>query len=236
MSYIPIIDVSYDLRTDAMGRDPDKFSATLRKYHKILWSKPLPNGVLFDLDDTSANTYLHHKSVLGEFFLASDAVIPTFERWKRLSSIIEQIQPEIVEDFIRVSYTIGGMMIFPGNRINGKVTINGERGFNRKIADRFDLTLECIRRFYLGEVSPMSDALKRYQSFFTLFGDFRGYVDFFLLNDLVSNDYSRVEFFMPLNDFYPVPVPHDLEKYVAYRQATIKFVNARNQRIALANT
>ena len=36
----------------------------------------------------------------------------------------------------------GGMMVFPGNRIDGKQTINGARGFNRKIADGFDLTLE----------------------------------------------------------------------------------------------
>ena len=26
------------------GKDPDAHSPTLRRYHKALWSKPLPNG------------------------------------------------------------------------------------------------------------------------------------------------------------------------------------------------
>jgi hypothetical protein len=37
-----IIDIEYDLRSDANGGDPDSTSPTLRQYHKILWSKPLP--------------------------------------------------------------------------------------------------------------------------------------------------------------------------------------------------
>ena len=45
------IDTSFDFRTDAFGKDPDTFSATLRRYHKLLWSKPLSGGALFDLDD-----------------------------------------------------------------------------------------------------------------------------------------------------------------------------------------
>ena len=50
-------------------------------------------------------------------------------------------------------------MVFPGNRIDGKYTINVARGLNKKIADRMDLTLECIRRHYLGEDSPLRDVL-----------------------------------------------------------------------------
>lgn len=72
--------VNFDFRSDTSGypkRDPDACSPTLRPYHKYLWSKPLPNGVVFDLDDTTRH-YLHHKSeALGEFFLASSAVIPS---------------------------------------------------------------------------------------------------------------------------------------------------------------
>ena len=48
--------------------------------------------------------------------------------------------------FMAISYTIGGMMVFPGNRIEGKWTINQARGCLKTISDRFDLTLECIRR------------------------------------------------------------------------------------------
>ena len=38
------IDTAFDFRTDANGKDPDSHSLTLRRYHRLLWSKPLPNG------------------------------------------------------------------------------------------------------------------------------------------------------------------------------------------------
>ena len=65
-----------------------------------------------------------------------------------------------------------------------KLTINGERGWNKRIVDRFDLTLECIRRYYLDIESPLKETLERYKSFFLLFEDFRHYVEFFFLQDL----------------------------------------------------
>lgn len=77
-------------------------------------------------------------------------------------------------------------MLFPGNRINGKMTINGARGFHPQIKDRFDLTVECIRRHYLKEANPLSKTLERYADYFRLFDDFQGFVDFFLLQDLVT--------------------------------------------------
>ena len=150
-----LIDTSFDFRTDASGKDPDAYSPTLRLYHKLLWSKVLPSGRLFDLDDTVRGVYLYHGSELGEFFLSSDSVIPTFTRWDSMRHITELFTEEENEAFRTIGYTIGGMMVFPGNRIDGKQTINGARGFNRKIADRFDLTLECIRRHYLGQRSPL---------------------------------------------------------------------------------
>jgi len=38
------IDTTLDLHCDAGGKDPDRFSPTMRSYHRQLWSKPLPNG------------------------------------------------------------------------------------------------------------------------------------------------------------------------------------------------
>ena len=81
------IDTSFDFRTDAGGKDPDTYSPTLRTYHRLLWSKPLPSGLSFDLDDTVLGTYLHHRSELGEFFLSSDSVIPSFTRWISMKHI-----------------------------------------------------------------------------------------------------------------------------------------------------
>ncbi len=178
----------------------------------------------------SAACYLHHRSELGEFFLCSDSVIPTFTRWDSLRHITELFTEEENEAFRTIGYTIGGMMVFPGNRIDGKQTINGARGFNRKIADRFDLTLECIRRNYLGQRSPLGGTLGSYRDFFALFEDFRGYVEFFMLQDLVT-DCSAVRFFMPFDDFNTRSVPRDGDTYKEYRRLSIEFIEARNSRI-----
>ena len=77
-----MIDTSFDFRSDSPSRkDPDAHSPTLRRYHKLLWSKVLRGGALLDLNDAKRGAYLHHRSELGEFFLSSDSVIPTFTRW-----------------------------------------------------------------------------------------------------------------------------------------------------------
>ena len=225
------IDTSYDVRTDAGGRDPDSHSPTLRQYHRQLWSKLLPSGHLFDLKEKVNGAYLYHQSELGTFSLSSDSVVPSFTRWKSLKYITELFPEEEHEAFRTVGSTIGSTIVFPGNRIDGKTTINGARGFTRKIADRFDLTLECIRRHYLNEPSPLDETLARYCGFFSLFQDFEGYVDFFLLQDLVDADGSAVKFFMPFDDFNTPSVPRTVEEYVSYRLLSIAFVKARNLRI-----
>lgn len=226
------IDVNFDFRTDTPpGKDPDALSPTLRSYHKLLWSKPLPSGAHFGLDDSKDNVYLYHQSELGEFFLSSDSAIHTFSRWASMAHIINQLSEGEAEAFRSLGYTMGGMIIFPANRVDGKITINGARGFNPLIKDRIDLTLECIRRYYNNEASPLTEVLTRYADFFGLFGNFQGYVEFFLLQDLVAKDFSKIEFFMPFEDFKTPAVPKTLEAYLSYKEVTIKFINERNQRI-----
>jgi hypothetical protein len=226
------IDTSFDFRTDAGGKDPDVFSPTLRQYHKLLWSKPLPSGRLFDLDDTVRDAYLHHQSELGEYFLSSDSVIPTFTRWGFAKAHPELYTEEENQAFMAISYTIGGMMVFPGNRIQGKWTINQARGCLKNISDRFDLTVECIRRHYVRQSSPLGETLARYGDFFALFENFSGYVDFFLLQDLVTDDCAAVTFFMPFDDFRTASAPEDDATYREYRRRSIEFIEARNRRIA----
>lgn len=148
-----------------------------------------------------------------------------------MSHIVTLFPEEENEAFRTIGYTIGGMMVFPGNRVNGKQTVNGARGFNRKIADRFDLTLECIRRHYLGQGSPLAETLARYRGFFALFKHFKGYVDFFLLQGLVTEDSSAVKFFIPFDNFVAPAVPRNSDEYLGYRHRSIEFIRARNGRI-----
>jgi len=93
-----------------------------------------------------------------------------------------------------------------------------------------DLTLECIRRFYAGVDSPLAPTLVRYADFFALFDDFRGYANFFLLNDLVTDDLA-VKFALPFDDFNTSSVPTDVDTFVGYRRRSIDFIGARNRRI-----
>ena len=111
------------------------------------------------------------------------------------------------------------------------MTINGARGVNKKIRDRFDLTLECIRRYYIKEDSPLNETFERYKQFFNLFESFQGYVDFFLLQDLVTNDYSSIKYFIPFKSFENYPLPNDIEEYKQYKYNLSNFVLARNQRM-----
>lgn len=180
-----VIDTTFNVYSDAQGGDPDSTSPTLRKYHKILWSKPLPNGKSIKLNDTKSGVYLYHNSELGEFVLGSDAITHSYRNHKRKLWLTQQISNEVNELF-DIGSTIGAYTIFPNNRIDGKHTINGARGCISLIDDRFDLTLECIRLFYLGQQSPLYVTLMRYKNFFDLFVDFTGYIEFFLLGDLVD--------------------------------------------------
>lgn len=227
-----LIDTNFDFHSDTpSGKDPDKYSPTLRRYHKLLWSKPLPNGFDFNLTDTTTGIYLHHKSELGELFLSSDAFGHTYRRQKGMAHIVNQIPSNEIATFSHICRTIGAYIIFPSNQINKKMTINGSRGLNHKIKDRFDLTLECIRRHYVNEQNPLSDTLQRYNYFFNLFEDFHGYVNFFLLQDLVNDDYSSIKFCIPFLGFDNSALPVNVQEYQLYKKNITALITARNQRI-----
>ena len=226
-----MIDINFKTYSDAGGGDPDSTSKTLRSYHKFLWSKPLPNGLIFELRDDVPETYLHTHSELGEFTLGSDAITHSYRNHKKKEKIkiIEQITNQANELF-ELGSTIGAYIIFPNKKIEGKPTINQARGINAFIDDRFDLTLECIRRFYLGEKSPLFDTLKRYATFFNLFLDFKGYVDFFLLNDLLNNNLT-IKFYLQFDDFNSIPSFKNTRDYMVYKERVTEFVHARSQRM-----
>ncbi|NLB81127.1 MAG: hypothetical protein GX800_05860 [Clostridiaceae bacterium] len=223
------IDTNFNFYSDSKDGDPDSASPTLRKYHKILWSKPLPNGKLLKLRDDKHGAYLYHESELGEFYLGSDAITHSYKHHQRKKWITEQIPTEVNKLFDKGS-TIGAYIIFPNNKIGGMQTINQARGVNSLIDDRFDLTLECIRLFYAGEISTLYDTLLRYENFFDLFDDFKGYIKFFFLDDLI-NESNKINFYLPFDGFKTRPSFSDVNQYLLYKKRVVSFINSRNKRI-----
>ena len=59
-----MIDITYDFRSDARGKDPDAYSPTLNLYHRILWSKELPNGEVMELKSKGAPFAFYWKDFL----------------------------------------------------------------------------------------------------------------------------------------------------------------------------
>lgn len=226
-----MVDVTFDCRKDAQGRDPDSHRPTLRRYHQLLWSKLLPGGKLFGLDISGSKPFLVHQSILGEFHLTSDSITHAYSSRPKIKPLVQHLPGNQRSYAESGAWFVSDCIIFPGKRFNGKVTINGARGMNRQIGDRFDLTLECIRRHYCGEGNPLSTVLERNSNFFALFEDFKGYVDFFLLQDLVGADYKVINFYLPFDDFRGDPLPDDLESYKSYLQGVMDFSSGRAQRV-----
>lgn len=210
------------------GKDPDSGSPMLKLYHQFLWTQPLPNGEIMKLETGHKGYYLRWKDVS----YGSDSIISSFRYDKRrdfmkhLSSILPDYKG-FVERYLHKANTIGGFIIFP--QISG--SINQSRGFNARIRDRWDLTLECIRRFYNNEESPLTECLERNREFFELFVDFKGYVDYFYLQDCVTEDYSKVKLWYDSPLFEPNQLPDTVEDYLSYIKQELDFVEKRNERI-----
>lgn len=228
-----IVDATYDFRADTPpNRDPDGHSETLRQYHKILWSKELPNGSLLDLSDDSTGMYLYHSSKNGTFNLTSDSISHSYHYVRRMEHIINALDLNWSRHIYDSLHTIGGYALFPGDKRQGVMTINQARGCNQRIVDRFDLTLECIRRHYRGDDHPLAKTLTAYSDFFELFVDFEGYVQFFMFQDLTSPDDSEVDFLLPFDgSFSNNPFPNDLAEYDVFIKNTMNYVCRRTERL-----
>ena len=237
-----IIDTSFSFTEDTLGFwngywndemghssvDPDAYSSKLKSYHKLIWSKALPNGDYLDLTEGDTYNYLFWK----QFRFGSDSITASF-RYEKYRYMIKQVMDclpnykEYIEEYIKQSYTIGGAIIFP-KKHGG---INQSRGCNPYIRDRFDLTLECIRLYYNGQQNPLYNVLCDNKEFFELFVDFKGYVDFFYLQDLVSEDYSSVIFLLGDGKFEINPFPKTVDEYLLWMNRQAEFVKNRNARI-----
>ena len=227
------IDPRFDVRADSnFNSDPDSHSETLRQYHKLLWSKPLPSGDLLVLSDNVKGKYLYHCSSRGEFNFTSDSITHTYHFVKKMEHIVESLDVDEKRDIYDQFHLPGGYIIFPGDRVKGVMTINGARGCDLRIVDRFDLTLECIRRFYKDLPSPLTLTFNAYKNFFELFESFEGYVEFFLLEDLIDKRSGSIRFFLPFDDSFPMlPFPKDMNDYKRYISNSYDFIKARTERM-----
>lgn len=176
------IDVDYNFFKDTpAGKDPDSRSPTLRRYHRLLWSKPLPDGRPFELHAGRAlSPYLVYQTNGTRIVLGSDTIATRHRR--KLHHLYAQLPEKVNDAFLRRSYTICGFMVFPVSA----GSLNQTRGTHPRIQDRWDLTLEAIRRFYDGGTSPLASTIDRHADFFELFGSFKGYVDHFVLGDFLD--------------------------------------------------
>lgn len=217
-------------RADGLGAgktDPDAKSQTMRDYHRLLWSRELPNGETMQLEDGKSRFYLKWK----EFYFGSDSITASF-RYYRNKKLLEQVKLAVpdyvtfVENYLHKLYTIGGEMLLPS--FSG--CINQRRGCHMRISDRWDLTMECIRRYYIGVDSPLRKDLEKNREFFNLFVDFKGFVDFFFLQDCVDEQYN-VKLWLDTPLFESNPIPKTVEDYLQFIQTELDFVENRNRRI-----
>jgi hypothetical protein len=137
-------------------------------------------------------------------------------------------------------YTIGAFIVFPCHQ----QSLNQLRGTRGQIADRFDLTLECIRLYYEDvtaiDRNPLGDVLLSDSAFFDIFGHgvpgFNSYVEFFHLGDLVTG--GRIRWFDNAKgyewQFADSPLPKSQAAYVSYLENVLEFVGRRNKTIAAA--
>ena len=224
-------DIHFDFRMDSGGVDPDKGSPTLRRYHRILWSKELPNGETMQLTHNNGG-YLKWK----DFEFASDAMINGlfFARSKNSVPELKRMLHDydaFVEDFEQKSWTIGGEIIFPIHNNS----MNQLRGTNAYVMDRWDLTMECIRRFYLDEDSPLFKVLDADRKFYELFVDFKGYVDFFYLQDCVTSDYKNVIFLQDdCSLAQTMPLPRSAGEHIVWTERSLQLISKRAERMKTA--
>lgn len=238
------LDTNYYEDPDLSGDDPDASSPLLNEHHQRLWSKSLPSGKEFTLESIrNGRLLLRHKSDLGRFVLSSDAIVHSYfyslnqaaygQRFPKGAVQSIKSKPVLIKDFWDKAVGIACYTIFPAESKRGQHTINQARGTSGKICDRFDLTLECIRRFYenIEDENPLYEALNRERKFFSIFGSFKGYVDFFLFQDLIRSNYRSIKFWLPFDNFARSPLPRDAKEYQLYKENVCEFIAKRKQRM-----
>ena len=108
------------------------------------------------------------------------------------SDVKETNYKKFIENYLQQANTIGGFMLFPRH----DCSINQARGMSDSIQDRFDLTLECIRRMYESGFptgsNPLFNISAEDKEYFEMFGNFENYAKFFCLNKSYDGKHNWV--------------------------------------------
>lgn len=233
VNLVDLINVDFCFYDDVdFATDADRDSRILRKWHQQLWSKSLPSGDRVSWELEAGTSCLIH----GDIRVSSDTIATTHSNYRRLGAaqMWESLTEVERRSYERSFYTIGGFIIFPTR----PQSLNQRRGTAAAIADRFDLTLECIRQHYLGSAeNPLADVLDMDARYFQLFGaghqGFATFVEFFHLQDLATGE--SVRWLDGHTDrewhFGRPPLPQTIDSYRHYLDNVAEFVAARNSRI-----
>lgn len=237
-----VFDITFNYQDECPERDPDSHSPRLKADHQLLWTKLLCDGEVFnpqvpeEPQERRGNYLMFEQTPDKSFTVGSDAITNSYTRWGAPRSLVKakaDLSGEQKLRYLNPPYTIGSAMIWPVRKIH-QPTLNTARGMRRKIADRMDLTLECIRRHYAEEPgSPLDDVTTNYGDFFELFCTFKQFVEFFHLQDLVTPE-GKIDFFLGEEDknFDRPGVPATKDEYIRIREASLKFIRLRGQRMA----
>ena len=80
----------------------------------------------------------------------------------------------------------------------------------------------------------MYDTLQADKDFFDLFVDFKGFVDFFYLQDCVNEKEDSIIFWFKDDGFTGKILPETVDEYVFWLNHNLEFVKRRNIRIQKA--
>lgn len=211
------------------------------------------------MNDIHNNVHLNNKIEKLEKKLEEMGISKYEREKKRCYSAMRQDEhyssyKEFIWYYLQYANTIGGFMLFPRH----DCSINQLRGMSDKIQDRFDLTLECIKRMYESGFfvvgNPLFDISAEDKGFFKMFGDgkegFKNYIDFFLLNSWVKEDeehhYYHVKNLLHTGenedkerniqlldnwDFNQKPLPQDENEWWTFYRNIMDRLEARNKQI-----
>lgn len=168
----------------------------------------------------------------GKYKLSTD-YIGASVHWAQEAGLSDA---EIVE-YLKVSRTIGGHIVFPRGR---KITVNQARGGAKSYYDRFDLTLLAIKKWYSSEFdSKINDVIEIYKDWFSLFGTFDKFIEFFELEDfihegaiidLIHSDLEKGVICKLYGE--KIKIPCQKEGYKRYFNNSNKIIKSRTEKLS----